>query len=114
MVACVHLGSVWGDMLKLKGSREITFEVWGIWELKGSIANSFQALNMKELKKGQEENRRLEGKKKKKASCKKDKKWLGPNKCGCEDEEEGRVLGMEKKAGIWGESGYAEEMDVKN
>lgn len=46
-----------------------------------------------------------------KASCKKDKKWLGPNKCGCEDED---VLGMEKKAGIWGESGYAEEMDVKN
>lgn len=49
-----------------------------------------------------------------KASCKKDKKWLGPNKCGCEDEEEGSVLGMEKKDGIWGESGYAEEMDVKN
>ena len=46
-------------MVKLKGSRENTFEVWGIWELKGSIANSFQALNMKELKKGQEENRRL-------------------------------------------------------
>lgn len=49
-----------------------------------------------------------------KASCKKDKKWLAPNKCGCEDEEEGSVLGMEKKAGIWGESCYAEEMDVKN
>lgn len=108
MVERVRLGSVWGDMLKLKGSREITFKVWGIWELKGSIANSFQALNMKELK----------GKKKiggyMKASCKKDKKWLAPNKCGCEDEEEGSVLGMEKTAGIWGESGYAEEMDVKN
>ena len=26
----------------------------------------------------------------------------------------GLLLGMEKKAGIWGESGYAEEMDVKN
>lgn len=59
MVERVRLGSVWGDMLKLKGSREITFKVWGIWELKGSIANSFQALNMKELKKGQEEDRRL-------------------------------------------------------
>ena len=59
MVERVCLGSVWGDMLKLKGSRGITFEVWGIWEFKGSIVNSFQALNMKELKKGQEEDRRL-------------------------------------------------------
>lgn len=43
------------NMLRLKGSRGIIYREWDIWELKGNKANSFQVLNLTELKKEQED-----------------------------------------------------------
>lgn len=62
MVEHVPLGSVWEETLRLKGSRGIMLKAspcGAHGELKGGIASSFQALNMRELRKGQEEDRWL-------------------------------------------------------